>query len=82
MIVHTTCAKVGHRQAPLKHKPSPLPSGEGFVLSANQVLTLFDGLLERFVGNADDALMRFLLFLIPITVREVTLHVSVRGTPS
>jgi hypothetical protein len=32
------------------------------------------GLLERFCGNAEEALMRLLLFLSPITVRKVTLH--------
>ena len=32
MIVHTTCAKVGHRQAPHNHQPSPLYRGEGCVL--------------------------------------------------
>jgi hypothetical protein len=32
------------------------------------------GLLERFAGNAEEALMRLLLFLSPITVRAVTLH--------
>ena len=36
MIVHTTCAKVGHRQAPLKHQALPLTSGEGFVLCMSQ----------------------------------------------
>ncbi|MDP2794641.1 MAG: hypothetical protein Q8O25_11290 [Sulfurisoma sp.] len=32
------------------------------------------GLLERFAGNAEEALMRLLLFLSPITVGAVTLH--------
>ena len=31
MIVHTSCVKVGHRQAPQNTKPSPLNSAEGFV---------------------------------------------------
>ena len=31
-------------------------------------------LLERFVGDAEEALMRLLIFLGPVTVRAITLH--------
>jgi hypothetical protein len=31
-------------------------------------------LLERFAGDAEQSLMRLLIFLSPITVRAITLH--------
>jgi hypothetical protein len=34
MIVHTSCVKVGHRQAPPSQKPSPVYPGEGFCLGS------------------------------------------------
>ena len=36
MIVHTSCVKVGHRQAPQNTKPSPLSRAEGFGLLLDQ----------------------------------------------
>jgi hypothetical protein len=31
-------------------------------------------LIERFTGNAEDLLMRLLVFLSPLTVRPINLH--------
>ena len=68
MIVHSSCAKVGHRQAPLTKKPSRL-TRQGFFFKCSN----FAGVSARYIGP--NGKVRELLVL--LDVQTMLIHCCV-----